>query len=102
VTARRAKTLEPRPPHAPHARHAGPGAAHLDVQRLRSEFPIVDQKVSGKPLIALDKVHPHDIGSIRDRQGVALRARASLGCNSTRQDTDALMAGLEKVNEAFR
>ena len=51
MTAQLAKTLEPRPQHAP---HAGPGAAHLDVQRVRSEFPILDQKVYGKPLIYLD------------------------------------------------
>ena len=117
MTAQLAKTLETRPQHTP---HTGPGAAELDVQRVRSVFPIVDQKVSGKPLIALDRVHPHDIGSILDRQGVALRAghhcakpllnrlgvssaaRVSLGGYSTRQDIDALMAGLEKVNEAFR
>jgi cysteine desulfurase/selenocysteine lyase len=67
----------------------------------------------------IDGVHPHDIGTILDRHGVAIRAghhcaqpllhrlgiaataRASLGCYSTRQDIDALMAGLENVQEAF-
>ena len=68
----------------------------------------------------LDGVHPHDIGTILDRQGVAIRtghhcaqpllsrlglaatARASLACYSTRQDIDALVAGLDTVQEAFR
>ena len=68
----------------------------------------------------LDGVHPHDIGTILDRQGVAIRAghhcaqpllarlgvaataRASLACYSTRQDIDALVAGLGTVQEVFR
>jgi selenocysteine lyase/cysteine desulfurase len=68
----------------------------------------------------LDSVHPHDIGTILDRQGVAIRAghhcaqpllsrlglaataRASLACYSTRQDIDTLVAGLGTVQEAFR
>jgi cysteine desulfurase/selenocysteine lyase len=68
----------------------------------------------------IDGVHPHDIGTILDRQGIAIRtghhcaqpllrrlgmdatARASLGCYSTRQDIDALVAGLETVQEVFR
>jgi cysteine desulfurase/selenocysteine lyase len=36
------------------------------------------------------------------RFGVAATARASLGCYSTRQDIDALVAGLEKVREVFQ
>ncbi|MGH8354308.1 MAG: cysteine desulfurase [Pseudomonas sp.] len=68
----------------------------------------------------LDGIHPHDIGTILDREGVAIRtghhcaqplmqrfglaatARASLGCYSTEQDIDALVAGLAKVRELFR
>ena len=68
----------------------------------------------------LDGVHPHDIGTILDRQGVAIRsghhcaqpllarlglagtARASLACYSTRQDIDALVAGLGMVTGVFR
>ena len=63
----------------------------------------------------LDGVHPHDIGTILDRQGVAIRAghhccqplmarlgvpataRASLALYNTRDDIDALVAGLQKV-----
>ena len=68
----------------------------------------------------LDDVHPHDIGTILDREGVAIRtghhcaqplmhrlgvaatARASLACYSRREDFDALVAGLGKVREVFR
>ncbi len=68
----------------------------------------------------LDGVHPHDIGTILDREGVAIRtghhcaqplmsrlgvpatARASLGCYSARQDIDALVAGFGKVRELFQ
>ncbi|UVE15990.1 cysteine desulfurase [Pseudomonas sp. LS44] len=68
----------------------------------------------------LDGIHPHDIGTVLDREGVAIRtghhcaqplmqrfglvatARASLGCYSTEQDIDALVAGLAKVRELFQ
>ncbi len=36
------------------------------------------------------------------RLGVAATARASLACYSTRQDIEALVAGLTKVQEVFR
>jgi len=67
----------------------------------------------------LDGVHPHDIGTILDREGVAIRAghhccqplmerlgvpataRASLALYNTRADIDALAAALHKVQEVF-
>jgi cysteine desulfurase/selenocysteine lyase len=67
----------------------------------------------------LDDIHPHDIGTILDREGVAVRtghhcaqplmirlgipatARASLGIYNLRSDLDALAAGLEKVRRMF-
>jgi cysteine desulfurase/selenocysteine lyase len=67
----------------------------------------------------LDGVHPHDIGTILDREGVAIRtghhctqpllsrlglsatARASLACYSTRAEIDTLVAGLETVRRTF-
>lgn len=67
----------------------------------------------------LEGVHPHDIGTIVDQQGVAIRtghhcaqpvmrrfgvpatARASLALYNTREDVDALVAALGKVNEVF-
>lgn len=77
------------------------------------------QKV-GVLSFVLDGIHPHDIGTILDREGIAIRtghhcaqplmnrfgvaatARASLGCYSTERDIDALVAGLAKVQEVFR
>jgi len=67
----------------------------------------------------LGEVHPHDIGTVLDREGVAIRtghhcaqplmqrygiaatARASLGLYNTRADLDALAAALEKVRRMF-
>jgi cysteine desulfurase/selenocysteine lyase len=63
--------------------------------------------------------HPHDIGTILDRQGVCVRAghhcaqplieslglpatvRATLGMYTNKADIDALIEGLEKVREIF-
>jgi cysteine desulfurase / selenocysteine lyase len=67
----------------------------------------------------VDGVHAHDVGSILDREGIAVRtghhcampvmtrfgiaatARASLGLYNTREDIDALVEGLAKVREIF-
>jgi len=67
----------------------------------------------------MDGVHPHDIGTILDTEGVAIRAghhcaqplmqrfgvvstaRASFCAFNTREDVDALIAGLGKVREVF-
>jgi cysteine desulfurase/selenocysteine lyase len=67
----------------------------------------------------LEGVHPHDVGTILDREGVAVRTghhcaqpvlewfgvpattRASLAFYNTRQDIDALVAGIHKVKEIF-
>jgi len=68
----------------------------------------------------IDGVHPHDIGTILDRDGIAIRAghhcaqplmdrfgvpataRASLALYNTREEIDALAAGIRKVLEVFR
>jgi cysteine desulfurase/selenocysteine lyase len=68
----------------------------------------------------LDDVHPHDIGTILDGDGVAIRAghhcaqplmermgvpataRASLSFYNNREDVDRLVAALEKTQELFR
>jgi cysteine desulfurase/selenocysteine lyase len=68
----------------------------------------------------LDGVHPHDIGTILDAEGVAIRtghhcaqpvmqrfgvpatARASFALYNTMEEVDALVAGLGKVREVFR
>ena len=67
----------------------------------------------------LENVHPHDIGTILDREGIAIRtgqhcaqpvmdrfgipatARASFGLYNTRQEIDVLAAGLAKVSKMF-
>ena len=67
----------------------------------------------------LDGIHPHDIGTIVDREGVAIRtghhcaqpvmdrfgipatARASLAVYNTRDDIDRLVAALHKVRRVF-
>ncbi len=67
----------------------------------------------------MDDVHPHDIGTILDQEGVAIRtghhctqplmerlgvpatARASLALYNTREEIDALVGALAKVREIF-
>lgn len=67
----------------------------------------------------MDEVHPHDIGTIVDREGIAIRtghhcaqpvmarfnvpatARASLAIYNTREELDALGRALMKVREVF-
>ena len=67
----------------------------------------------------MEGAHPHDIGTILDREGVAIRAghhcaqplmdrfgvpataRASFGLYNTREDVDALVRGIEKVVDIF-
>jgi cysteine desulfurase/selenocysteine lyase len=69
---------------------------------------------------SLEGVHPHDVGSILDHEGVAVRAghhcaqpvmehfgvpatvRASLALYNTREDVDALIRALHVVRELFR
>jgi cysteine desulfurase/selenocysteine lyase len=69
---------------------------------------------------AIDGVHPHDVATVLDREGVAVRAghhcaqplmerfgvpatvRASFGLYNTRADVDQLVAGLRSVLEVFR
>lgn len=67
----------------------------------------------------LNDIHPHDLGTILDQQGVAIRtghhcamplmqrlglpgtARASLGLYNNRDDIDRLTAALEKARQIF-
>jgi cysteine desulfurase/selenocysteine lyase len=67
----------------------------------------------------MDGVHAHDIGTILDQDGIAIRtghhctqpvmhrlglpatARASFAFYNTRQEVDALIAGVERVREVF-
>jgi cysteine desulfurase/selenocysteine lyase len=67
----------------------------------------------------LDEVHPHDIGTILDQEGIAVRTghhcaqpvmerfgipatvRASFAAYNTRAEVDALVRGIRKVHEVF-
>jgi cysteine desulfurase/selenocysteine lyase len=67
----------------------------------------------------MDGVHPHDVGTILDTEGIAVRTgqhcaqpimdrygvpatvRASIGLYNTRDDVDAFIRGLHKVREVF-
>jgi cysteine desulfurase/selenocysteine lyase len=67
----------------------------------------------------LEGVHPHDIGTILDREGIAIRAghhcampvmqrfgvpataRASFAFYNTKEEVDALVKAMDKVIEVF-
>jgi len=74
----------------------------------------------GATSFVLEGVHPHDIGTVLDQEGIAVRTghhctqplmdrygvpatvRAALGLYNTREEIDALVKGLHRVKEMFR
>ena len=74
---------------------------------------------SGILSFVMDGVHPHDVGTILDAEGIAIRtghhcaqpvmqrfgipatARASFAFYNTREEIDALVKGLDRVSEVF-
>lgn len=76
-------------------------------------------KKAGVLSFVIDGIHPHDVGTILDQEGIAVRTghhcaqpvmdrfqipattRASLAIYNTRQEIDALAAGIERVKEIF-
>lgn len=74
---------------------------------------------AGVVSFVLDDVHPHDVGTILDQEGICIRtghhcaqpvmarydlpatARASFGLYNTLEEVDALVDGLRKVREVF-
>jgi cysteine desulfurase/selenocysteine lyase len=74
---------------------------------------------AGVQSFLLDEIHPHDLGTILDHEGVAIRtghhcampvmerfgvpgtARASLGLYNTRDDVDRLVTALETARKLF-
>jgi cysteine desulfurase/selenocysteine lyase len=97
---------------------------HYATQRLLAidGLRIIGTAVEKASVISfvLEGVHPHDIGTILDQEGIAIRTghhcaqplmmrfnvpatgRASFAMYNTRNEADALIAGLEKVIEVFR
>jgi cysteine desulfurase / selenocysteine lyase len=77
------------------------------------------QKKAGVLSFVMDNAHPHDIGTILDAEGIAIRtghhcaqpvmdrfgipaaARASLAFYNTREEIDALVKGIDRVLEVF-
>ena len=106
-------------------------AAHEDAllehatERLLAEIPgarvIGTARAKASVLsFVIDGIHPHDLGTIVDREGVAIRtghhcampvmerfgvaatARASFALYNDRSDVDRLMSGLKRALELFR
>jgi cysteine desulfurase/selenocysteine lyase len=89
--------------------------ASVDELRL---FGTAEHKASVQSFLIGD-IHPHDLGTILDHQGVAIRtghhcampvmeyfcipgtARASLALYNTREDVDQLVASIDKAKELF-
>lgn len=94
------------------------------AERRLAEVPGV--RVLGRPAerlgavsFTVEGVHPHDVGTILDHEGIAVRAghhcaqplmqrlgvpatvRASFGLYNTAGEVDALIAGLARVREVF-
>jgi cysteine desulfurase/selenocysteine lyase len=96
-------------------RYADERLAERPDVRVVGQAPVRTGIVS----FVMNQVHPHDIGTILDREGVAIRtghhccqplmrrlgvdatARASLAFYNTREDIDRLAAGLDRVREVF-
>ncbi len=95
--------------------HATAALAGVPGLRLIGTAP----EKAGVLSFVLEGVHPHDIGTILDRAGIAVRAghhcaqplmdrygvpataRASLALYNTREEIDALVRGLHEVREVF-
>ncbi len=89
-----------------------------EISGLRLLGPSAEHR-GGVAAFTLAGIHPHDVAQILDRDGIAVRAghhcamplhdkycipattRASFYLYSTREEVDALAAGLEKVKQLF-
>lgn len=96
---------------------------HYATEKLSaiSGLTIIGKSESKTAVISfvLDNIHPHDIGTVLDHQGIAIRAghhcaqplmdkfqisscvRASFGIYNSREDADALVSGLQEVKRMF-
>ncbi len=95
--------------------YANERLAEIDGLRVIGTAP----HKAGVVSFVLDGAHPHDMGTILDMEGVAVRAghhctqplmkrfgvaatvRASFGLYNDREDVDALVDGLKRVREFF-
>jgi cysteine desulfurase/selenocysteine lyase len=91
------------------------GLARIPGLRLVGE----PRERAGVVSFVFDDVHPHDVGTVLDHEGVAVRTghhcaqplmerfgvpatvRASFALYNTREDVDALLAALGRVREVF-
>ena len=96
-------------------RHATEGVSRVPGLRIIGTA----REKAGILSFVMEGIHPHDIGTILDQQGIAIRAghhctqplmeqfglpataRASFGMYNTLAEVDALVNGLEKVREVF-
>jgi cysteine desulfurase/selenocysteine lyase len=90
-----------------------------EVPGLRLLGPLAGPR-GGVVAFTLGEIHPHDVATVLDRDGIAVRAghhcamplheklgvhasaRASFHCYSMREDVDALVQGLHRAIEVFR
>jgi cysteine desulfurase / selenocysteine lyase len=94
--------------------------ATTELQRIPG-IEIIGQAANKAAVLSftMEGVHPHDLGTILDTEGIAVRtghhcaqpvmtffgipatARASFGVYNTEKDVASLVAGLQKVREVF-
>ena len=102
----------------------GPHAVLLHGTKVLSAIPGLRligtaKEKAGVLSFELQGIHPHDIGTILDHEGIAVRtghhcaqpvmqrfgiaatARASFALYNTREEVDALVEGLQRVREVF-
>jgi cysteine desulfurase/selenocysteine lyase len=99
------------------------GLVRLAIERLLAIGGVrligTPRERSGVVSFMVDGVHPHDVGTILDREGIAVRAghhcaqpvmdrfglpataRASFACYNTEAEVEALAAGVRRVQEIF-
>ena len=96
--------------------------AHEQLHRMKnvSVYEPHGEKKVGVIAFNIKNAHPHDVASILDADGIAIRAgnhcamplhellkipsssRASLGIYNTEKDIDALIEGIKKVEKIFK
>jgi cysteine desulfurase/selenocysteine lyase len=101
-----------------HERHLA-GLARDELRKVNSLRLFGPEDSSGIVSFAMEGVHPHDIGTILDEEGVAIRAghhcaqplmdtlgvpataRASFGVYSDESDVERLLRGIARVKRIF-